>query len=71
MGSLTLISNSEDKLLEYRELLRLPELLRQPLRKAESTTEDLASLVVEKCESAMEYVDPPFLWNTLLSTSPL
>ena len=38
----------------------MPELLRQPLRKAESSTEDLPSLVVEKCESAREYVDPPF-----------
>jgi len=57
---LTFVSNSEMKLNEYRELLRMPNLLRQPMTKAESATANLDELVREKCEKALAFVKPPF-----------
>src|SRR6185503_10073453 len=69
---LTFVSNSELKLNEYRELLGMPTLLREPMPKAESTTPELGPLVREKCEKTLEFVDPPFfVEHTALSIEAL
>ena len=70
--ALIFVSNSESKLAEYRTLLGLPNLLREPMVKAESATDNLVTLVREKCEQTMAYVDPPFfVEHTALEISAL
>jgi XTP/dITP diphosphohydrolase len=69
---LTFVSKSELKLSEYRELLRMPNLRREPMPTSESTTPELDQLVREKCKKTLEYVDPPFfVEHTALSIEVL
>ena len=66
-ATLTFVSNNESKLDEYRLLLDMPNLLRAPMSKAESSTTNLDELVREKCEKASLYVEPPlFVEHTAL-----
>ena len=69
---LTFVSNSDDKLNEYRLLLDMPDLLARPMSKAESSTRDLDELVREKCEEAAKRFEPPlFVEHTALEISAL